>query len=186
MLALVITALAAAASLPGCGGDDDAGDTGTSTAKTGSTGTGTTSTEATITAEDTGDEPMQSAPSGQESPDQAAPAGVFEITERQVSPEVVAPGGAIKFSAWVRGDAASVTMTVKGGESPAPVMTVPLSFSLHAGGGIYRWDATVNAPMAPGLYRYYASAVSTAGATAEMPGVSGWSFCVGDPMTDCG
>ena len=91
----------------------------------------------------------------------------------------------MQFDAWVKGNAASVTVKAYkliGGDL---AMTVPLAFNVHAGSGIYRWSANVAAPAAKGVYRYYASAVSTEGASAEMPGVSGYTFCVGNPSVDC-
>ncbi|MHB1326481.1 MAG: hypothetical protein ACYDGS_00075 [Thermoleophilia bacterium] len=78
-----------------------------------------------------------------------------------------------------------MTIAVYNRDSGTLTMTVPLAFVTHAGSGIFRWSADAAAPATKGVYRYNASAVSTSGVTAKMPGVSGWTFCVGDPSVDC-
>lgn len=183
-----LAALGALIIAAGCGGDT-AGDTATaptvSTAKTAAATTAATSTAATdTTAADAspGDTATVVTPPAPPAPSSSSS---FEITDRQVSPEVIAPGGALTFSAWVRGEASSVTIKAYRQDSGTLTMTVPLAFTVHAGSGIDRWSATTAAPAAKGAYRYYASGVSSGGATAEMPGVSGWTFCVGDPSVDC-
>ncbi|MDO8735786.1 MAG: hypothetical protein Q7K29_01715 [Thermoleophilia bacterium] len=186
LIAGLIAMAAIALASGGCGEDTQEGTTGTSTVKS---STATTPTATTSTGMDTTvsvpPSPAPEAPSPSPDPAADASSGPFSISDRQVDPEVIAPGGTTTFSAWVNGEAASVTITVYKLDSGALAMTVPLSFDLHAGSGIYKWSAAVNVPTAKGVYRYYASAVSTGGVTAEMPGVSGWTFCVGDPTVDC-
>jgi len=168
----------------GCGGGDDGTtDTQSSTAttKTQPAVKTVTSMDATVSVPSPAPEPAP-----MPTPDTPeTPSGPFYVSERQVDPEVVMPGGTTTFSAWVNGDASSVTITVYNLESGALAMTVPLSFDYHASGDLDKWSGTINAPATTGVYRYYARAVSTNGVTADMPGVSGWTFCVGNPSTDC-
>lgn len=193
---LALAAIAAAYWLS-CSGDDGKDTTGTAAtvptatarAKTTETAATTATTTAATTATTTS---TNAAPGGGTAqsdtpPTQTtqAPSSTFEITERQVNPAFVSPGAPVTFSAWVKGDAASVTMRVNERDSGTLVLTVPLAYELHAGSGIYKWSATVAAPMNTGVHRYFASAVSTGGVATEMPGVSGWTFCVGNVVQDC-
>lgn len=187
--AVLIFAVVVAALWFSCGSDNKDTTSATTKAPTTSTATQTTKT-VTLTTSTAAAAPATDASSGGESaaaetPATPAPSSIFEITERQVNPGFVPPGQPVTFSAWVKGDADSVTMRVNERDSGALVLTVPLTFESHAGSGIYKWSATVAAPMNTGVHRYFASAVSTGGVATEMPGVSGWTFCVGNVVQDC-
>lgn len=137
----------------------------TSTAPTVTRTTPTTPTQTVVTVTTTAPAPAP------------APAAALEITERSASPEVVSAGAPMTFTARVRGAAASVTMTVYKRDTGVLAITLPLAPGA-AVAGVTTWSAGTTAPVDPGEYRYHASAVSSDGATVEMPGVSGWTFLV--------
>lgn len=97
----------------------------------------------------------------------------LDITDRTARPEVVSTGMPMEYTVKVKGEAASVTMSIRG--------PIDSSLPLHqiaTIGEITTWAATEPAPGMPGVYHYYATAVGTDGTTVEMPGVSGWTFQV--------
>ncbi len=113
-----------------------------------------------------------------------APVPPPEIISRSVDPEVVDPGGSLTFSAEVRGQATSVTINAFKRDTGALVLTLPLVQGATVG-DVTSWSAGTTAPAAKGEYRFFATATSTDGVEVKMPGVSGWTFCVGDPLIDC-
>lgn len=102
-----------------------------------------------------------------------APATALEITDRTALPQVVSTNMPMEFTAKVKGEAVSVTMSIKG-----PIDSTLALHKVITVGEITTWAANTPAPANPGIYRYYASAVGTDGTTVEMPGVSGWTFQV--------
>jgi hypothetical protein len=88
------------------------------------------------------------------------------------------------FTATVSGTATNVSITVYNRATGAVTMTVPLSAGATAG-GVTTWSASGTAPGTRGEYRYSATAQGSGGDSTIMPGVSGWTFCVGDPSVDC-
>jgi hypothetical protein len=102
-----------------------------------------------------------------------------------VSPEVASPGTTLTFTAKVQGTATSVTINGGKRTDAAVTFTLPLVEGASAG-GVTTWSATTSALTTTGQYGYSAIATATDGTTVEMPGVSGWTFCVGNPATDCG
>jgi hypothetical protein len=160
---VAIAAIVGAFFLGRSGGDENAATTPTATQTTQTT---PTQTVVTVTV------PSEPSPAPEPEP---APTASLEIVARSVVPEVISAGMPMEFIAEVQGSASSVTMSIRG---PAD-STVSLTRGVTSPGGITVWRATANAPATPGIYRYYASAVSAAdGSTVEMPGVSGWSFQV--------
>lgn len=135
----------------------------TSTAPTVTQTTPTTPTQTVVTVTTTAPAP--------------APAAPPELIERSASPEMVSAGATMTFTARVRGAAASVTMTVYKRDTGVLAITLPLTPGATVA-GVTTWSAGTTAPVDPGEYRYYASAVASDGATVEMPGVSGWTFLV--------
>lgn len=187
IVAVLAAAVIIAVSWLSCSGDDNKDNTGTTptVAKTTKTAATTTSTASVTVPTDISTVEETAPVETPATPATPAPSSTFEITQRQVNPSFVPPGEPVTFSAWVKGEAASVTMRVNERDSGNLVLTVPLVFETHTGSGIYKWSATVAAPMNTGVHRYFASAVSTDGVSTEMPGVSGWTFCVGNLVTDC-
>lgn len=176
----VIAGLAIMVAASGCGDESQTSSIETvSTAKTGTSTTATTVKAATTPA----DTPTTPAPAPEPAPAPSPVPVTLEIIARAASPEVVAPGAPITFTASIRGTAASATISVFNRTSGALVLTSSLSAGATSG-DITAWSGNATAPAVPGEYRYYASATG-AGGTVEMPGVSGWTFCVGDPEVDC-
>lgn len=103
----------------------------------------------------------------------APPAVPLEITERTARPEVVSVGMPMEYTVKVRGEAATVTMAIRG--------AVEYSLALHkvsTVGDTTTWAVNAPAPGTPGIYRYFASAVGLDGTMVEMPGTSAWTFQV--------
>jgi len=106
----------------------------------------------------------------------AAPAPTpttLEITDRTALPQVVSTNRPMEFTAKVKGEAVSVTMSIKG-----PIDSTLVLHKVVTVGEITTWAANTPAPANPGMYHYYATAVAADGTTVEMPGVSGWTFQV--------
>jgi hypothetical protein len=173
--AVIIVAIAAYLLGRGCEQEE------TSTTRTTPTATTTTRTTptaaATVTVEVTTPVPE---PEPEPTPVPPAP----EIISRSVTPEVVDPGDMLSFSAEVQGTATSVAMTVFHADSGTLALTLPLVQGATTG-SVTTWSNTATAPAAKGIYRYFASATASDGSIVEMPGTSGWTFCVGDPAVDC-
>lgn len=139
------------------------------------TATGTTPTATQTTPTQTTQAPAQtvvtvSAPPA-ETPAPPAPTVALEIMERTAKPGSLSTGMPIEYTIKVKGEATYVTMSIKGPLN----MSVPLP-KVATIGEITTWAATIPAPVEPGIYHYYASAIGTDGTTVEMPGVSGWTF----------
>lgn len=156
----------------GCNGADD---TQTATSTTPTTSTATTPTTPTTQRTVTVTVPTTPTP---------PPAPPPEFVSRSVNPEVMNPGDPITFSAQLKGTAVSVTTSVYKRDSAVLALSLPLIRGATVG-DVTTWSAGTNAPAEKGVYRYYASAVAEDGSVIEMPGVSGWTFCVGDPVVDC-
>lgn len=148
------------------------------TATTATTPTTTTDTTATVPTE------TVTVPTVPEPEPEPEPSPLPEIMSRSVDPEVADPGDPLTFSAEVSGAAESVTINVYAISSGDLALTLPLIEGATVE-GITNWSATAGAPATKGAYRYYASALAADGSVVEMPGVSGWTFCIGDPLVDC-
>jgi hypothetical protein len=160
--ALVIVALIGVYLLGRSSGEKTAtATTPTATQKTTPTQTTQASTQTVVTV---------SAPPA-ETPAPPASTVALEITERTAKPGSVSTGMPIEYAVKVKGEATYVTMSIKGPLN----MSVPLP-KVATIGEITTWAATIPAPVEPGIYHYYASAIGTDGTTVEMPGVSGWTF----------
>lgn len=157
----------------GCVGDQET-DTTPTTPTTTTRTTPTTPTTRTVTVT------VPTTPTPPPTPPVPPP----DIISRSVNPEVVDPGNPLTFQAQITGTAVSVTMSVYKSDSGALALSLPLVQGATVG-DVTTWSAGTSAPAAKGVYRYYASAVGQDGTVVEMPGVSGWTFCVGDPMVDC-
>lgn len=182
--ALIIVAVLAFLLGRGCGGEEKAATSTTvaTTTATAKTATQTTKTTATATVETTpAAPPAATTPAPAPAP---APAEPLEIISRSVTPEVVDPGHPLTFTVQVRGTALGVLVQAFHRTSGAVGVDTHLTAAGSAG-GVTTWSVTTTAPSTQGEYRYFAYAEATDGHVVEMPGVSGWTFCVGNPSVDC-
>lgn len=104
----------------------------------------------------------------------AGTGGAPNITERAVSPQKTSPGGKITLTVKLTGRAERVDMRIV---SKTPGFDKIYYLAKISSDGGETWEKVIEAPGAPGEYRYYAIAWS-GGKKYTMPGASGWSFLV--------
>jgi type IV secretory pathway VirB10-like protein len=168
----------------GCAGEEGPGTTAGTTATARTATAATATTESTPTATASTQTTTTEAPPAPAPAPAPTPAPLPEIISRSVNPEVADPGDPLTFSSDVRGPAASVTITVYKRDTGDLALTLPLVQGATVG-DVTTWSAGAAAPAVRGEYRYFAAATTADGIEVEMPGVSAWTFCVGDPAVDC-
>lgn len=174
IVAVVVIAALAFLIGRGCNNDEDTSTTRSTPTTTSTTRSTPTTTQEVVTVT------VQTTPT----PPPPTPVPPPEIISRSVNPEVTDPGNPLTFSAQVSGTAVNVTMRVYKRDTGDLAITLPLVQGATVG-DLTTWSASTAAPAAKGVYRYFASATGEDGTVVEMPGTSGWTFCVGDPMVDC-